>query len=317
MAIINALIQMTPYAIHYMIPLLITAFGGLYSERSGIVNVGLEGLMVVGTFICAYFGKLLFPSMGMPGIWLSILLAGIITSIFSLLHAFACVTLGANQTISGTAINMMASALCLFIARSFTGSGTILIPTSVGTQDIAILKDIPIIGQMFFKNVYPTTFLILAIVLVSWFVLYKTPFGLRFRACGDFPQAVDAAGVSVTKMRYAGVMLSGFCAGLGGAVMIATYAREFNGYVSGIGFLALAVLIFGQWKPGRIILSAAFFGMATTIANISSIMPEFSAIPPVVLSTFPYVVTILALVMFSKNAAGPRAAGESYDKGKR
>jgi len=237
--------------------------------------------------------------------------------LFSLLHAFASINLNANQVISGTAINMIAGALTIFLARTIAGSGNIRIRSGFFQKDIPILSQIPIIGDLFFKKTYVTTWLALAILLISIFFLYKTRFGLRLRSCGEHPQAADAAGINVYRMRYIGVLLSGGLSSLAGAIILVTYSGEFNGSVAGLGFLALAALIFGQWKPLGILAATSFFGFATTIANVSQVISSLGSIPPVVLKTFPYIVTLLALVLFSKSSQAPKAEGEPFDSGKR
>lgn len=311
--------QIFPYAIAYTIPLLIVALGGLYCERSGIVNIGLEGLMIMGSFasgITIYFLQMSFPGQTWT-IFVGLLVALIVGALFSLLHAFASINLQADQTISGTAINLIAVALTVFLARNITGSGNIVLRTTLAKKNIAILKDIPVIGPLFFTNTYATTWIVLVILIVFTFLLYKTAFGLRLRACGEHPHAADAAGVNVGRMRYIGVLLSGAFAGLGGGIFLVTFSGEFNGSVSGFGFLALAALIFGQWKPLGILGSTFFFGFASTISNVSQVIPELAAIPPVYLKIFPYVVTLIALVIFSKSSQAPKASGEPFDPGKR
>ncbi|EMB24230.1 ABC transporter permease [Treponema denticola] len=301
-----------PYVIAYTIPLLVTSLGGLYSERSGVVNLGLEGLMLVGSFAAAITIHLLeglIPS----GLLVPIgLLAAVIMGIlYSLLHAFASITLKADQIISGTAINMLAAALTVYTARAILGSGNVRV-NSIIRKDIPGLANIPVLGPLFFSQSYWSTWLVLAILVFSWFLLYKTSFGLRLRACGEHPSAVASAGVNVHKMRYFAVCASGALAGLGGAVILVTYSGEFNGSVDGLGFLALAALIFGQWKPLGILGATFFFGFARTVANVSQVIPSLSLIPPVWLKIFPYVVTLIALVLFSKHSAAPKADGEPY-----
>ena len=309
-----------PYAIAFTIPLLITSLGGLFSERSGVVNIGLEGLMVVGSFVSALTIKLLSallpPDMAVLAIWLGVLAGVLAGMLVSVLHAVASINLQANQVISGTAINMIAGALMVFLARNFTGSGNIDVK-GIERVDVAGLSQIPVIGPLFFSHTYATTWVVLAILLLAWILLYKTPFGMRLRACGENPQAADAAGINVGRMRYFGVLASGAMAGLGGAVMLVTYSGEFNGTVGGLGFLALAALIFGRWTPIGVLGATAFFGFAATIANVSQVMPSLSSIPPFFLKSFPYIITLLALIFFSKSVQGPKAAGEIYDKGKR
>ena len=309
--------QIFPYAIAYTVPLLMTALGALYSERSGVINIGLDGLMIVGSFAGALSVSKL-QSNGVSGaLWIGLLVAAIVGILFSLLHAFASINLNADQVISGTAINMISGALTVFLARNITGSGNIRITTGFIPKNIPILSEIPVIGPLLFTRTYTTTWIALAILGISTFLLYKTSFGLRLRSCGEHPQAAAAAGISVFKMRYIGVMASGALSALGGCIMLLSYSGEFNGNVSGLGFLALAALIFGQWKPLGVLGATFFFGFASTIANVSQVVPSLAQIPGVVLKIFPYVITLLALVLFSKSTQAPKAAGEPFDTGKR
>ncbi|QYR20931.1 ABC transporter permease [Paenibacillus sp. sptzw28] len=312
--------QIFPYAIMFTIPLLITALGGLFSERSGVVNIGLEGLMVIGSFVGAYvIVKLqpVWPDSPAVVIWVGLAAAVAAGVLFSLLHAFASIHLSANQVISGTAINMIAGALTIFLARNMTGSGNIRIDFALEPFDFPLLSKIPVIGELFFTKTYMTTWVILGIVVLSALILKYTAFGLRLRACGEYPQAAEAAGVNVRMMRYIGVMISGGFSALGGAVLLVTIAGEFTGTVAGLGFLALAALIFGQWRPIGILAATLFFGFASTVANVSQVIPALSVFPPVILKVFPYVVTLIALVLFSKSSQAPKAAGEVFDSGKR
>jgi simple sugar transport system permease protein len=311
--------QIFPYAVAYTIPLLITALGALYCERSGIVNIGLDGLMIIGAFssgLTIFSLQSLFTG-GIWTIWVGLIASMVVGALFSLLHAFASINLKANQVISGTAINMMAGSLTIFLARNMTGSGNIRLTNSLNKQNIGFLKDIPFIGPLFFRNTYATTWLVLIILIVFTFILYKTSFGLQLRACGEHPHAADAAGINVARMRYIGVLISGAFAGLGGGIYLVTFSGEFNGSVAGFGFLALAALIFGQWKPLGILATTLFFGFASTVSNVSQVIPEFAKIPSVFLKIFPYVVTLIALVLFSKSSQAPRASGEPFDHGKR
>lgn len=301
-----------PYAIAYTIPLLVTALGGLYSERSGVTNLGLEGLMLVGYFASAItikFTETMSYTLALP---LGLLAAVVAGAIFSLLHAFAAINLKADQVISGTAINMLAGAITVYLARTIAGSGNIRIMIGIIRNDIPVLSKIPVLGPLFFTQSYWSTWLCLLIWGLSWILLYKTSFGLRLRACGEHPSAVASAGVNVRAMRYFGVVMSGALAGLGGGVILITYSGEFNGSVAGLGFLAIAALIFGQWKPLGILGATFFFGIATTIANVSQVIPQLGVVPPVIFKVFPYVVTLLALVAFSKKSAAPKASGEPF-----
>ncbi|MEW8972150.1 ABC transporter permease [Mesobacillus jeotgali] len=311
--------QIFPYAIIFTIPLLITALGGLFSERSGIVNIALEGLMVIGAFSGALSIHFLSGVLDNHTLvlWLGLLAAIIAGMLFSILHAFASINLNADQIISGTAINLIATALTVFLARNMTGSGNIRISSGFSPSNVPFLSDIPVIGDLFFTKTYPTTWFVLVILFVSSFILYKTKFGLRLRSCGEFPQAAEAAGINVRRVRYSGVLISGAFAGLGGALIIVTQSGEFTGTVAGLGFLALASLIFGQWKPLGVLAATFFFGFASTIANVSQVIPELAVIPPILLKIFPYVVTLIALVIFSKSSQAPKAVGETFDSGKR
>ena len=313
----NIIEQVFPYAISYTVPLLITALGALYCERSGVVNIGLDGLMIIGSFAGALTVSKLQANGVAGALWIGLLVAVLVGVLFSLLHAFASINLNADQVISGTAINMMAGALTIYLARNITGSGNIRVTNGFIPKDVPLLSEIPIIGPLFFTKTYATTWLVLIILLVSTFLLYKTSFGLRLRACGEHPQAAAAAGISVFKMRYIGVMISGGMSALGGAIMLLTFSGEFNGTVAGLGFLALAALIFGQWKPLGVLGATFFFGFASTIANVSQAIPSLAQIPGVVLKTFPYIVTLIALVLFSKSSQAPKASGEPFDTSKR
>ncbi len=308
----NIIISIFPYAIAYTIPMLMTSLGGLYSERSGVTNLGLEGLMLVGYFASALAIKLTENTLGLQALPFGLVMGVLAGGLFALLHAFASINLKADQVISGTAINMLAAALTVYLARTISGSGNIRILMGIVRKNVPGLSQIPIIGPLFFRQTYWTTWICLIVWALSWLLLYKTSFGLRLRACGEHPSAVESAGVNVHRMRYFGVVMSGALAGLGGSVILVTYSGEFNGTVAGLGFLSIAALIFGQWKPLGILGATFFFGIATTIANVSQVIPALQVIPPVYFKVFPYVATLLALVLFSKNSAAPRAIGEPY-----
>ena len=311
----STLSSIFPYAIGYTIPLLITALGGLYCERSGVTNLGLEGLMLVGYFASAITIRLMEAMMAAHSVMLltlGLVVAVIAGALFSLLHAFASINLKADQVISGTAINMLAGAITVYLARLISGSGNVRIGMGIIRKNIPLLSKIPIIGPLFFSQTYWTTWVVLIIWALSWLLLYKTSFGLRLRACGEHPSAVASAGVNVHRMRYFGVVMSGALAGLGGAVILITYSGEFHGTVAGLGFLSIAALIFGQWKPLGILGATFFFGSATTIANVSQVIPSLSVVPPVFFKVFPYVATLVALVLFSKKSAAPKASGQPF-----
>ncbi len=307
------LTSVLPLTLTYTAPLLIIALGGLYSERSGVVNIGLEGLLGIGAFTSAFVIKM----MGVSPI-MALIAAAIAGGLFSLLHAFASVTMRSDQVVSGTAINILSAALTVYLARALSGSANIQIVRGFIKTDIPLLSKIPVLGPLFFSSTYITTWLVLLIVVISWYVLYYRPFGLRLRACGENPQAADSLGINVLRVRYLGVFLSGVLAGLGGGIVIVTYAGEFSPLIyNGLGFLALAALIFGKWKPWGVVGAAFFFGFAKTVADMSKLFEGIKNMPNIFFNTFPYIVTLIALVLFSKNMAGPRAAGEPYDPGKR
>ena len=308
----NILMSIFPYAVAYTIPMLMTSLGGLYSERSGVTNLGLEGLMLVGYFASALAIKLTETTLGIQALPFGLVMGVLAGALFALLHAFASINLKADQVISGTAINMLAAALTVYLARTISGSGNIRILMGIVRKNVPVLSQIPIIGPLMFSQTYWTTWICLIIWALSWLLLYKTSFGLRLRACGEHPSAVESAGVNVHRMRYFGVVMSGALAGLGGSVILVTYSGEFNGTVAGLGFLSIAALIFGQWKPLGILGATFFFGIATTIANVSQVIPALQIIPPVYFKVIPYVATLLALVLFSKNSAAPKAVGEPY-----
>jgi len=274
-------------------------------------------LMLFGCFASA---STIYKLQNIPGfdpnlaIVIGILVAMVASTALSVLHAVAAINLKADQTISGTAINMLSTALSLFLANTITGSGNITVKRGIIRFDIPVLSKIPIIGPLFFSQTYWTTWLCLGVWIVSWFLLYKTSFGLRLRACGEHPSAVASAGINVHKMRYTGVLLSGLLSGLGGAVILTTYAGEYNSGagINGLGFLAIAALIFGQWKPLGILGSTAFFGLCMTIANVGRVIPGVANIPTGFLGCFPYIATLIALILSSKKSAAPLASGQPF-----
>jgi len=314
----------------FSIPLLIVALGGMFSERSGIVNIALEGIMIIGAFAGVLFvylvqrvGGSTFPAQLL--LLIALVIAAISGAIMSLPHAYASIQMKANQVISGTAINMLAPALAIYITRLVRYANDnkavqqIPIQNVFRIQSVPILGDIPIIGPLFFQNTYITTYLGILILVVSWLVLYKTPFGLRLRACGEHPQAADSVGINVYKMRYVGVLISGVLAGLGGLVFVIPTTAEYDATVAGYGFLALAVLIFGQWKPWRILLAAFFFGLMKTIsvAHTSIAFLNSLGLPGAVYKMIPYIATLIALAFTSRRSQAPKASGVPYDKGSR
>ena len=264
-------------------------------------------------------GKCIGLDSGQGQLLIAIVIAMVTGVVFSLFHAYAAINMKADQTISGTALNMFAPAFAIFVARIIQGVQQIQFNNTFRIESVPVLGSIPVIGDLFFKNTYITTYIGIAILILSTIVLYKTRFGLRLRACGEHPQAADAAGVNVYRMQYAGVMISGALAGLGGLVFVVPTSTNFNASVAGYGFLALAVLIFGQWKPIRIMWASLFFGLTKAVAAAYSGIPFLNnmGIPSYLYKMIPYIATLIVLIFTSKNSQAPRASGVPYDKGAR
>jgi len=304
----------------FTIPLLIVALGGLFSEKSGVVNIALEGKMLMGAFSGILFITTFqdrIPSQ--PVLILGLIVAMVTGIVVSLALAYAAITLKANQIIAGVAITMFAGAFVVYGARIIVGSQNIHFINQFRIAYVPFLGGIPFIGPMFFQGTFITTFMGFAILIIATFVLYKTKFGLRLRACGEHPHAADSVGISVTKMRYAGVIISGALAGMGGVVFIIPISILFDGTVGGYGFLALAVLIFGGWQPIKILLAALFFGLTQAIAHShSAIVFLYNLnIPSQFYEMAPYIATLIALAFTSKNTMAPKALGQPFDQGGR
>ena len=303
----------------FSIPLLIVALGGMFCERSGVINIALEGIMVLGGFAGILFINLFQGVLpGQPILLIALLISMVTGMVVSLVHAYASVNMKANQSISGTAINMFAPAFAIFVARVIRNVQQIPFENQFRIEKIPVLGDIPVIGGMFFQNAYITTYLGILILVVSCVVLYKTRFGLRLRSCGEHPQAAASVGISVYKMRYMGVLISGALAGIGGLVYIIPTSTSFNASVSGYGFLALAVLIFGQWKPFHIAGAAVFFAVFRSLANIAdSTVLSHLGLSKNIYNMMPFIASMIILAFTSKNSQAPKAEGIPYDKGAR
>lgn len=319
MSFLDLLYFIVPATIAYAAPLIFTAIGGVFSERSGVVNIGLEGLMVMGAFIGILFNLLYADTFGAWTPWIALLVAMIVSAAFSVLHAVASISFRADQVVSGVAINMLGIAIALFSVKMIFGKGqTDLIQKKIPRFDVPILQDIPVIGPMFFKSVYGSSILAIAVAVFAWFVIYKTPFGLRLRSVGEHPMAADTMGINVTKTRYIAVIISGALAGIGGAVYSITTTNDFgHATINGQGFMALAAMIFGKWHPIGAMGAALFFGFAQALAISASKIPYIQDIPTVYLHILPYVLTILALAGFIGRANAPKANGQPYIKGQR
>ena len=307
----------------YAVPLMIVALAGVFAERSGIINLALEGIMIFGAFAGVLFVRLsqqagFFVEAKAAGDWvalqgfmlLAMVVAAILGAIFSLLLSFASVNLKADQTIGGTALNLLATAIAVVIAKYFSDSGSAKLNYSnkpflfsIGGLELSIFVPLGIV-----------------LLVISYVVLYKTRFGLRLRACGEHPQAADSVGINVYKMRYAGVLLSGALGAIGGLAYIVPPVQTWNFEVgvAGAGFLALAVMIFGQWKPFNICAAAMFFAVFKSLANIadSTFLAQLHWSSNIY-NMMPFIASMIILAFTSKNSMAPKAEGIPYDKGSR
>lgn len=304
-----------------IIPLLVVGLGGLMSERSGVTNIALEGIMLIGGFVGILVISLIEdPNNTQQWVYLVGMLAGGLGgALFSALHAYASITMKADQTISATALNIFAPAFVIFFARTLFGQQQIFFKSVFKINKIPVLGDIPLIGEIFFQEVYISFYIGILLLILVWVLLYKTKLGLRIRAVGENPSAADSLGVNIYKLRYFSVISSGFLAGMGGVIFIATTSVGFDASVAGFGFLSLAVLIFGNWKPGRLLFAAVFFGLFRTISSSYSGIPFLANLnlPSEIYQMLPYVITLIVLAFFSKSTRPPKAIGQVYDQGKR
>ena len=319
MGFLDVLYFIVPSAIFFAAPLILVAIGGVFSERSGVINIGLEGLMVLGAFVGILFNLLYADVFGSATPWLALIAAMVASLLLALLHAVASITFRADQVISGVAINLLAIALALYLVKLIFQKGqTDFITERFPRYNVPILSDIPIIGPMFFNQLYLTSVFAVVVAFVAWFVIYKTPFGLRLRAVGEHPMAADTMGIKVNRMRYVAVMISGGLAGIGGAIYAQTITGDFgHATINGQGFMALAAMIFGKWHPLGAMGAALFFGFAQSLSIVGPSLPYIERIPNVFLLILPYVLTILALAGFIGRANAPKAIGKPYIKGNR
>lgn len=326
----------------YMVPLMIVALAGIFAERSGVINLALEGIMIFGAFI----GVLMVNTLQATGVFnkdsgqavmlLAFLASGVMGAVFSLLLSFSAINLKADQTIGGTALNLLAPAVVLFLVNIITKQNVMGMSTGdaaswfmVRKMDLGFGKkqDLGFLGNTFLDKFYLTTYICILIYIVLSVILYKTRFGLRLRACGENPQAADSLGINVYKMRYAGVTISGALAGIGGFVFALTTANcSSTGEVAGFGFLALAVMIFGNWKPLNTALAAMIFGVckciAAAYASIDLNGDGIFLLKEIGISSnlyrlMPYLVTLVVLALTSRQSRAPKAEGVPYDKGSR
>ena len=284
-------------------PILIIATGGMICERSGVTNVGLDGLMSIGACTAAIVHQLMEAAgVGRISLTVALLVAALVSMLISVLHAIASVDLKADQTISGTGINLLAAGITVFACQRIYG-------TDRSTEfKMGMVKD----GLGF----YPTLYIAIVVVVLAWFLLYKTPFGMHLRACGEHPAAADSVGINVRRIRYIGVLSSGFLGGLAGGCAVLTQTIQYtNTFVNGRGFIALAAVAFGRWTPLGVTGASLLFGTSLALSTISAMTPALKAIPTQVFNIIPYLVTLIALVIFSGSDYAPKAVGIPYEKG--
>lgn len=309
----------------FSLPLFIMAIGGIYSEKSGITNLALEGLMGFGAFggaLAAVLAAGSFGSSSQIPYYLALLSAVMAGTLYALLHALLCIRFKANQVISGVVINILAMALTAFLTkylnRAVFGAASDKFVLGVSTRlTIPVLSQIPVVGAVF-KDIYPFEIIIVVVALAAWYVMYRTEYGMNLRACGDNPHAVDAAGVNVAKVRLIAVMVSGGLSGLAGISFAYSISANFSSSIYvGYGYLAIAALIFGNWKILPTLGSCLLFGFAKSGGYYLVQRMQMSSSYSDLVMTLPYVLTLLLLIFFSKYNRSPRALGEIYDKGKR
>ena len=308
------------YTLIFASVLMLVALGGCFAERSGVINIGLEGIMVIGALGGALVLKFMPAAVGAPVMVLTtVVVSALFGTLYSLLLAVAAINYKADQTITGTAMNMLATAGATVAVKAMNtaASGGNDVSSDIAythTKDLLLVR----LGNFEFN-----WFMLVAAacLVISYVVLYKTKFGLRLRACGEHPQAADSVGINVYKMRYAGVLISGILGGLGGIVYITAGVSvwKFEYGVAGFGFLAMAVMIFGGWHPLKIALASLLFGFCRALGNVYSGFDFLAAlnVPSYIYNMLPYIISLVVLAFTSKKSRAPKAEGIPYDKGSR
>lgn len=315
MSTVYFIVQQTMF---FAVPLLVVSLGGLFSEKCGITNIALEGIMIMGAFsgvVTIHMLNGIIP--GQLLLLLAILVAAVVGGVYSLFHAWASIRLKADQTISGTALNLFAPAFCIFTARALFGARQVHFTDTFHIFKVPVLGDIPVLGNLFFQNCYLSTYIGFLILVATAFVFSKTRFGMRLSACGEHPEAAASVGIPVAKMRYAGVLLSGVLGGIGGVIFIIPVSTNFDATVAGYGFLALAVLILGQWKPSKVLAASFFFGLMKALSSAYSGIPFLAklSVPSEIYKMVPYLMTLTVLAVSSERSRAPKALGNIYDDG--
>lgn len=323
----------------FAIPLLIVALAGMYAERSGIINIALDGIMILGAFVGAVFALNIrkipwFVDHNQLTFVFAMLVAAIAGALFSLLLALAAIRFKADQTIGGTALNLMAPALALFLIKVFTSQDMLEMKAALNSEGkpvdfgfVILNDDLSPVGKIFFDKAYISTFISIGLFIVLSIFLYKTKTGLRLRACGEHPQAADSVGIDVAKMRYLGTTISGALGGMGGYIYIATVANgTATGAVAGMGFLAIAIMIFGNWKPLGIALGSLLFGFLKCLSVVYTNLDINGDgvyglaklnLPMYFYNMIPYLVVLIVLAFTAGKSRAPKAEGIPYDKGQR
>lgn len=313
------MVLLLQYTLIFASVLILVALGGCFSEHSGVINLGLEGVMIMGALGGALMLRYIpASSPAIVMILAVIFMAALFGMVYSSLLAVACINFKADQTIVGTALNMLGIAASTVIVKA--------INTAANPDDVSSTIQYAEAKKAFLVNINGfefNWFMVVTLILLAaaYITLYKTRFGLRLMACGEHPQAADSVGINVYKMRWAGVLISGVLGGLGGIVFITAGVSEwrFEYGVAGFGFLSLAVMIFGQWKPMRIALAALLFGLFRALSNVYMGFPGLVAlnIPSPVYNMMPYVISLVVLAFTSKSSHAPKAEGIPYDKSTR
>jgi simple sugar transport system permease protein len=294
--------NMTPSILMIVAPILIAAAGGMVCERSGVTNIALEGLMGIGAMTAATAHVLLEDATGLS-IPLALILAALVGGLFSLIHAFASITLRADQVVSGTGINLLVSGVTVFFCQILFHKERSE-PFKLGMQT----------GP---GGIYPTAWIALAVLVLVWFLLYRRPWGLRLRACGEHPQAAASTGINVIRIRYMAVLISGLLAGLAGGCLVLTQTIQFTvNAINGKGYIALAAVSFGRWLPQGVFGASFLFGVSSGLAIYIVNVSLLRILPSEFFSALPYIITLVTLVLFSGKDYAPRAVGQPFDKGK-
>ena len=309
----------------FALPLLIMAIGAIYSEKSGVTNLAIEGFQGFGALIGALAAILIMPRLSSSSqlpIYIAILFAAVGGGIYACLHALLSINFKANQVISGVVVNILAVALTTFFtsaantAINGTASNKFILGVS-NRYTIPVLSKIPWIGGLF-QKMYPFEWIIIALVILFWYVMYRTRFGMRLRACGENPQALDAAGGDVVKTRWIAVVISGALSGVGGICFAYSIMANFSPSIyMGYGYLAIAAMIFGNWDIPSTALVCLFFGLAKAGGQQLCLAMKLSGNYTDLFNMLPYVLTMLLLIFFSKRNHPPKACGQPWDQGRR